>query len=334
MDSHSRRKAHGRLRLLLAVAAVAAVASSALPATASAAATRNNRSHCLLSLPFVGCVVPGIHLAPAALNGTAQEGQTLTCVGNIPGIISGLPRTYHFRRNGSNVQSGPGATRVLTSSDVGAVMTCVVQVTGSFNTPFGPINLGSISSDPSPGRGPVTSLPLNNVSPPTISGTAQEGQSLNCAAGSWSVTPQSSTLEWLVDGAPTGNAASPLVLNAGHVGKSVACRESVTRFERNNSATSAAVGPVTALPVTPGGGGNTGGGGTTGGGNTNTVGNTNTGGNTQGTTPTNNALARRRAILRRRAAAIRRCNRRFRRASQRKQRAACIRKARRRYRVR
>jgi hypothetical protein len=336
MDSFPRRSAPARrLRLILAVAAIAAAASIALPATASAATDRAARSHCLLSLPIVGCVVPGPHLPDSTLAGTPQEGQTLTCANNvlsipvIGGLINALPKTWKFQANGSQVASGSSPLYTLTGNDVGKTITCSLSIGGTINVPiYGPFNI-SISSNPSGGKGPVTSLPLDNVTPPTISGTAQEGQTLTCNPGTWSVTPQSSSLEF-VSGAQSLGTGPTLALTSAHVGKSITCRESVTRFERNSSAESAAKGPVTAKPADPGtgGGGNTGGGGTV---NPPVSGPPVT--NTQGTAPTNNALARRRALARKRAAAIKKCKTKFRKASQRRKRAACIKKARRRYRV-
>jgi hypothetical protein len=300
-----------------------------MPATASAAASDGARSHCLVPNPVpIGpsCLLPGPHLPQATIAGTPQEGQSVSCANDVLSIsilgslLNALPKTWKFQADGAQVASGSSSSYTLAESDAGKLITCSLSIGGTINVPvFGNLNI-SISSTPSVPLGPVTSLPLDNVSVPTVSGTAQAGQTLTCAPGSWSVAPQNSTRTWLANGSPVGSGAT-LPLTASHVGKTITCREDVSRYERTNSATSGPKGPVAAAPVAvpPDN-------------NTNT--NTNTGTNNQGTTPTNNALAQRRAIARKRAAAIKKCKKRFRKASQRKKRAACVKKAKRRYRVR
>lgn len=235
--------------ILRAATAVAALTAMAAPAPASASPSTSTRAtaDCLVELPFIGCVVPRPQLGPSTLDGTAEEGQQLACANQVPWPIDGLPRTYKFRRDGSQVQSGSSPHYDLTAADVHTTITCIVTVTGVFDTPFGPVNLGSISSPSSPGKGPVTALPLNLVSKPSVSGNAEEGQNVTCAQGTWSPADPSRSYEWLRDGSQVGTGQSYSVSTAD-VGHQLACRERVERLGRSNSADSSPVG-VAAAPL-------------------------------------------------------------------------------------
>jgi hypothetical protein len=65
-------------------------------------------------------------VAPA-LNGTAQEGQTLTCS---IGTWSGSPTyTYQWKRNGSNIGSATNSTYTIVTADIGQSILCTVTAT-------------------------------------------------------------------------------------------------------------------------------------------------------------------------------------------------------------
>jgi hypothetical protein len=228
--------------------------------------------------------------------------------------------------------SGSGATYTPQESDVGRQISCSLTVSASFSVLGQTINLGSISSVVTPAK-TIAAKNLSVVSPPTITGTAQEGQTVTCASGAWDPANfVTDSIQWLRGSSVVSTGATRL-LTADDANQQIKCRQNVSRLGKTSSQESAAR-TVAAKPAdpdpNPGGGGNN-----TGGGNTNTGNtNTNTGGNTQGTTPTNNALANRRALARKRAAAIKKCKTKFRKASQRKKRAACVKKAKKRFRVR
>lgn len=129
---------------------------------------------------------PPTNSAAPTISGTAQEGSTLTAS---TGTWAGpqITYTYKWRRcdaNGLSCADIAGAssrTYVLTTGDVGSTMRVVVTATNS----NGSASAGSAQTavvQPAPAR-PV------NTSPPSISGTAQQGQTVTASAGSWTGTP-------------------------------------------------------------------------------------------------------------------------------------------------
>ncbi len=103
---------------------------------------------------------------------------------------------------------------------------------------------------------PATSVPPSNLTPPTITGTPQQGQTLVGSNGTWTTTVSAYTYQWqrstdngstwsTISGANTSN----YVPGAGDLAAKI--RLTVTAINANGqgSATAAAVGPVT--PGTP-----------------------------------------------------------------------------------
>jgi fibronectin type 3 domain-containing protein len=137
--------------------------------------------------------IPPSNMAPPEVSGTAKDGQTLTAD---PGSWSGsepISYAYQWRRcddagtDCTDIDGATGRSYELTSADVGS--TIRVQVTAS-NT------AGSGSAD-SAATGTVAGTAPANSSPPTVSGTAQEGQTLAADPGVWSGTqPISYAYRW------------------------------------------------------------------------------------------------------------------------------------------
>jgi len=126
---------------------------------------------------------PPSNIEPPVISGTAEVGQALTAS---TGSWSGTPPieyTYQWQRcKEAKCTAIPGATHAsytASAEDVGG--TLEVTVTAK-NT------AGSASSTSAP-TGPVRAAPPVNVEPPTISGTAREGQTLTASTGSWTGTP-------------------------------------------------------------------------------------------------------------------------------------------------
>jgi hypothetical protein len=110
------------------------------------------------------------------------------------------------------------------------------------------VSIGPLQSTAPPGTAPA------NTAPPTISGTATQGQTLTATAGSWSPAGSSYTYQWqrsANDGATwgviAGATAASYVIAQGDVGALL--RVSVTAWGSAGSATanSAATGTVTAV---------------------------------------------------------------------------------------
>ncbi|HEU5243649.1 MAG TPA: LamG-like jellyroll fold domain-containing protein, partial [Gaiellaceae bacterium] len=137
---------------------------------------------------------PPANTSPPTISGTAMQGQTLTAG---PGSWSRKPTSYAYqwlRCNATGVSCGPlaGATAktyVLTSSDVGSTLR--VKVTATNGSGSGTATSGATAVVQPP---PV---PAANTSPPTITGTAQDGQIQTADPGNWTGTqPISYAYQW------------------------------------------------------------------------------------------------------------------------------------------
>jgi hypothetical protein len=116
--------------------------------------------------------------------------------------MSGVETTYQWMRNGSPVYLATGTSYTLTTDDFGKVIT--VRATGK---KAGYLDGVSTSTAVSTTSGDA----VNNITPPTISGTPTVGSYLTGNAGTWSGGWSTSTsMVWLRDGAPIPGATSGL----------------------------------------------------------------------------------------------------------------------------
>lgn len=118
---------------------------------------------------------PSNTVAPA-ITGTAQEGQTLTC---LTGTWTGNPTptyTYQWKRNGSNIGSATNSTYTLVTADVGTSIKCTVTATNA---------ISSVNAD------------SNTVTP--TSSTDADAQAFITAAGITDPTQQSAINQLVVD---------------------------------------------------------------------------------------------------------------------------------------
>ena len=182
------------------------------------------------------------------VSGTAQEGQTLTAA---PGTWSGdapISYAYQWRRcnsvGGACVDVGANASSfVLTGADVGSTLR--VQVTGS--------NVAGSSTAVSDATAPVVGLsqPPVNQTAPTISGTAQVGQTLTASSGSWSGSPPISyAYQWRrcnsAGGAcvDVGANASSFALTGADVGSTLRVQVTGSNVAGSSTAVSSATAQV------------------------------------------------------------------------------------------
>jgi fibronectin type 3 domain-containing protein len=180
--------------------------------------------------------------SPPTISGTAQDGQTLTAG---PGSWAGSqPITYAYQwrrcdRNGANcvdIASATASSYALTSADVGATIRVTVTATNAGGS-------GTASSDAS---GVVAALPPSNTSPPTISGTAQDGQTLTAHPGSWAGSqPLTYTYQWRRCNATGGSCAdipaataSSYTLTLADVGATIRVAVTATNAAGADTATS------------------------------------------------------------------------------------------------
>jgi hypothetical protein len=127
------------------------------------------------------------------VSGTVAVGQSLTAT---RGTWSGAPTSFAYQWQrcdalGLSCTSIPGATReryVVAQNDVGSRLRVAVAARSSFGS-------GSAASAPTSVVPETT--PPTNVSPPTIAGSPQVGQTLTAqGAGTWTGNPSSFAFRW------------------------------------------------------------------------------------------------------------------------------------------
>ena len=192
---------------------------------------------------------------PPTISGTAQQGDKLTVTNN--GTWSNSPTQFGYVWQDCDSTgtvcapiSGAASTNTYTvqSTDVGSTIEVIVTAS----------NAGGQNSAASNGLGPV--LPAAPVAggsgPPTISGTAQQGDTLTVTSnGTWSNNPTNFAYVW--QDCPTGggscstinDATSSYTLQQSDVGSTVKVVVTASNAGGQNSATSNGLGPV--LPAAP-----------------------------------------------------------------------------------
>jgi sugar lactone lactonase YvrE len=196
--------------------------------------------------------IPPANTAAPTISGTPQDGQTLTASN---GTWTGTPTlTYAYqweRCDGSgascsDVTGATSATYGLGAGDVGRTIRVVVTAT----------NAGGSVSSTSTTTTTVSALAPSNTTPPTISGTPQDGHTLAASTGSWTGTPTLSyTYQWRrCDGSGgscanvSGSTSPTYVLGHEDVGSTLRVVVTATNAGGSAASTSGATATVAALP--------------------------------------------------------------------------------------
>ncbi|MGC3984827.1 MAG: hypothetical protein QM777_08915 [Pseudorhodoferax sp.] len=187
-----------------------------------------------------------VNTAVPTISGTAQVGQTLT---STIGTWTGSPTPTYSRqwlRNGAAIAGATAASYVPTTDDIGAAISLRVTATNS----EGSASATSASTAAVIAAGGGNVAPSNN-SVPTISGTAQVGQTLTSTIGGWSGVPTPTyARRWLRDGAAiSGATGASYALVTADLGAVISLRVTATNSEGTAQATSAATSAVVAAPA-------------------------------------------------------------------------------------
>ncbi len=163
--------------------------------TVRAAVTASNAGgSAKASSAATGTVVP---LAPAntalpAASGSAVEGQTLSASS---GTWAGSPTSFTYQWEDCDalgegcldVNGATSSSYKLTTSDVGSTVRVVVMAS----------NAGGSTQASSAATALVTPIPPPaNTTPPSVTGSAVEGQTLGASSGTWSGSPTSFAYQW------------------------------------------------------------------------------------------------------------------------------------------
>jgi hypothetical protein len=195
---------------------------------------------------------PPQNTSPPTVSGAAEQGQTLTANA---GTWTGSPSFgYQWRRCDSggagcaDIAGATAQTYVLAAADVGSTIRVVVTGTNGAGSTSATSAQTAVVAAPS-------TTPPQNTSPPTISGAAQQGQTLTANNGTWTDTP-SFGYQWRrcdsTGGACVniaGATAKTYALGASDVGSTIRVVVTGTNSAGSNAATSAATGVVQAAPA-------------------------------------------------------------------------------------
>jgi hypothetical protein len=218
------------------------------------------------SAPAQTQAVPSNTTSPT-ISGSAVAGQTLTAS---PGSWSGdTPITFAYQwlrcnASGSSCNSITGetkVTRLVDNGDVGSTLRVRVTATNSSGSTSADSDATAVVTSSGGGGGGAAGAPVNS-SPPTISGSAVQGQSLTASPGSWNgTTPISFAYQWQrCDSsgnncnAISGETSTTRLVDSGDVGSRLRVKVTATNSVGSNSATS----ETTAVVTSSGGGGGSG----------------------------------------------------------------------------
>ena len=196
--------------------------------------------------PAASLTLPPVNTAAPTISGTARQGSVLSATS---GTWTGSPTSYAYQWQDcsllcSNIAGATGSTYTPQSSDVGSTIDVVVSAS----------NAGGSTSATS-GRTSSVQKPLApvNTALPTISGTAQQADTVTASSGSWSNSPSSYAYQWQDC---SSSACSDIVnatgssytLQSSDVGSTVDVVVMATNAGGSTSATSAQTGSVQAPP--------------------------------------------------------------------------------------
>jgi GH25 family lysozyme M1 (1,4-beta-N-acetylmuramidase) len=201
---------------------------------------------------------PPVLSAPPTLAGAPQSGQVLAAEAGTWEGGKPLAFTYQWRRcdaSGANCATISGATAAsykATSADVGHALEAVVtaaSAAGSASAVTAPTVAVSATGTGS------TAIP-SNLTPPQILGTAQAGQVLGAAVGTWSGSPKKFAYRWRRCNASGASCVAIQHATQVHytvtpddLGASLSLVVTATGAGGSGSATTTATGVVVAAPL-------------------------------------------------------------------------------------
>ena len=189
-----------------------------------------------------------------SITGSTVEGETVTAHA---GSWLGSPTSFSYQWQDcdssgagcANVAGATSATHGLSASETARTVRVVVTATNSIGS--------TAASSPATGVIEAAAAPSApaNLSPPVISGSAMEGQTLSASSGSWSGNPMAYGYQWQDCNAAgascsnvSGATAATHVLSPGEVGRTLRAVVVATNSVGSTAATSGASSEVRSFP--------------------------------------------------------------------------------------
>jgi hypothetical protein len=175
------------------------------------------------------------------ITGTAQVGFMLS---GTDGTWTNSPSGYTYRWLANGVAIGAATTNtfLLTSAQLGALITFEVTASNSAGN-SAPVTSVATSAV-------LPAVPVNSVLP-VVSGTAQVGQVLSATNGTWTNSPTSYTYQWFSNGVPiAGQIANVFTPTSAQVGEVITIEVTASN-SGGNSSPAASVATSAVLPAVP-----------------------------------------------------------------------------------
>ncbi|MGZ6668377.1 MAG: Ig-like domain repeat protein [Solirubrobacteraceae bacterium] len=225
-------------------------------------ATNSGGTASISSAPTAVIVAPPTEIAAPSIMGTASQGSLLT---EVHATWTGAPTSFAYQWYRCSaaacvpISGATSQTYTPVAADVGSGL-LVAEVATNAGGPSAPAD----SALTSVVTGPLGPTPVN-ISPPSISGVAQQGQTLTEAHGSWSGNPTSYRYQWDACGSAgcadiPGATGSSYTLTAADVGKNIVALESASNAAgigtpaasaRTSSVTTTVATSLAVLPNNP-----------------------------------------------------------------------------------
>ena len=178
---------------------------------------------------------------PSISPATARVGDALTCSTGVFGGTAPFSYTYAWLNNGVPIAGATTSAYTAQAGNVGGAISCTVVATNDAGS-------AQATSD----ERFIEYTAPQNLTVPTLSGTAQAGQTLTCNQGTWSGhSAPELTNEWMRNGtAIAGEQASTYDVQLSDQGTTIACRVTATNEGgRDVSASSAVTIPAVVNPT-------------------------------------------------------------------------------------